>query len=123
MDNQEAIKAIIGWLSYKSGGRVDGVKPEGFETAGEGDGWNEELWCYDRVEAALGVYKQAFQAIGYLNLSGSYLRHWLKDLYWESKPLTKHRDYEHLVAMEIAKFKELVQTEVARNPRPKFFKT
>jgi hypothetical protein len=120
-DNQEAVKAIIGWCAFNSGGRVQGTRPEGYETVGEGNEWNEEMWCHDRVEASIMIYKEAYTLHGYGNIAGQQLRKWLKTFFWESEPLAKVGPYEHLLALELLRFKKVVSSECLKNPRPKFF--
>lgn len=120
-DNKEAVKAVIGWCAFNSGGRVTGVKAEGLESHGEGDGWNEEMWCHDRVEATIAEYRKAYQPLGYGNIASMNLRSWLKRVFWDSQELTKFGECEHLVFVEIIRFKVMLKEECAKHPRPKFF--
>lgn len=120
-DNKEAVKAILGWCAFNSGGRVTGTRPEGYETKNMGDGWNEEMWCYDRVEATLRAYKEAYQPFGYANIAAMQMRRWLNMIFWDSVELSKMGEFEHVVFAEIVRFKKMVKEEADKHPRPKFF--
>jgi hypothetical protein len=119
--DSEAVKAIIGWCSFGEGSRITTVKPEGYESHGDGDAWNEEMWCHDRVEAAILAYKKFYLTAGYSNIAAMQLRKWVKAIFWESKELSAFREYEHLVVAEIVRFKKLVAEDVKANPRPRFY--
>jgi hypothetical protein len=111
---------ILGWCSYQKGGRITNVSPDGFESHGEGDGWDEEQWCYWRVEGALGKYSESYAKLkrGYEFRACKQMRSWLKDVFWESEPMSSFGDWESMVHMEILRFKKLVDEEIKQNPKP-----
>jgi hypothetical protein len=110
--HDEARKAVMGWLAFNDGGNVKGVRPDGYGNKGEGDGWNEELWCFDRVEQAIGVYGGCFK--GNSNIAKQELRRLLKAVYWES---TEPKEYPCLVELGLGVFLRHLERECQANPR------
>lgn len=117
----EAVKAIVGWCAFADGNRVTGVHAKGSSAGDTNDGWDEEMWCHDRVETAIISYKEAYQPLGYANIAAMRLRRLLKEVFWNSKEMQGYGEFEHLVFAEIVRFKNLVSKECKACPRPKFF--
>ena len=111
-NHQEATKAVMGWLAFNDGGRVKSVQPDGYNTAGDGDAWNEEMWCFDRVEASIGVYGTCFK--GNSNIAKQELRRLLKAVYWES---VEPKEYPCLVELGLGVFLRHLERECQANPR------
>lgn len=119
MKRQEIDAVILGWCSYQQGGRVQAVRPEGFETGGSGDGWDEEQWCFWRVEDAITKYAEAYSKLNssYGRRASRQMRDWMLELFWESVGYPKFGEWEAMVAMEVEQFRRLVKAEVEKNPR------
>ncbi len=124
MRKQEIDAVILGWCSYQQGGRVQAVRPEGLQTGGEGDGWDEEQWCFWRVEEAIVKYVEAFSKLDptYGRRASKQVREWLTELFWDSIQFDKYGDWAAMVAMEVHQFRRLLRIEVEKNPRVRVFK-
>jgi hypothetical protein len=121
--NQKTNAIIIGWCSFQKGGRITNVKPEGYESHGEGDGWDEEQWCYHTVESALGVYNKAYEKLnkGYGLRASKQMRDWLQDIFWDAIDMRLYQGSEPLVVLEVSRFREMVETQAKTRPRLKTY--
>ena len=121
----EEIKAdvpgvILGWCSYQQGGRVDGVRPDGYKCGQDGDAWDEEQWCFWTVEDAMVKYGELVRKADstYAPRAIKQMRSWLIDIIWDSTPLGKFGEWDVMVGLEMYRFRCLVAREIEKNPRP-----
>lgn len=121
--NQKTNAIIIGWCSFQKGGRISNVRPDGYESGGSGDGWNEEQWCSHIVETALGAYGEAYGKLKpeYARRAAGQMRDWLREIFWDSVDMSVYGSAEPMVVREVSGFRRLVESEAQKNPRLKTF--
>lgn len=119
--NRAVNQVIIGWCSYQKGGRITNVQPDGYESGGDGDEWNEELWCHWRIEESLAKYNEAYEKLnrGYGLRASKQMRTWLYEIFWDSVEPSVYKDSEPMVVREVSNFRRLVEEQIKLNPKSK----